>query len=342
MKKKTHGLTILLMKHDVTSAIQAVKEPGSLKSLDVDVNGTCGTFYYKQNASHSPSWVKLFKPKLGNQLDTLFNSGTAAVFFVPAGNSLFAMTFGYGKSLLKADCYEENFGLRVVLNSVDPEKLRSIDVQSLDAVPLNRRNQASVATGIADFGLDIEQDLIYAATGQPKDCSLGKQLTGKDALKVSVPITLDDFPALLTKLHALFESSTYKSSFAWVDHLSEVRDRSSVALLDCALTNKIQSKDFNRTWLSIPEIIDWADVEGFKYQRPKQGISQEDIDWVSYLSFLGDEAPHSVETFKKQYVHCITANSFNEKELLKSNGFRWSSEMKRWVYKFSNESTERS
>jgi phage recombination protein Bet len=38
----------------------------------------------------------------------------------------------------------------------------------------------------------------------------------------------------------------------------------------------------------------------------------------------------------------ISASSFNEKELLKSNGFRWSSEMKRWVYKFSNEITERS
>ena len=38
----------------------------------------------------------------------------------------------------------------------------------------------------------------------------------------------------------------------------------------------------------------------------------------------------------------ITASSFNEKELLKSSGFRWSSEMKRWVYKFRNDAMERS
>ena len=309
MKKKTHGLTILLMKHNITLASQAVKEPGSLISLDVEVDDTSGTLYYKQNPSHPPAWVKLFKPKLGSKLDTLFNSGTAAVLFVPSGTSLFAITFGYGKSLLKADCYEENFGLRVVLNSVDPEKLRSVDVQSLDAIPLNRRSQASVATGIAEFGLDIEQDLVYAATGQPKDHKLGKQLTGKDALKVSVPVTIDDFPALLDKLHSQFNATTYKASFAWVDHLSEVRDRFLVTQLDSDLTTKIQSKDFNRTWLSIPEIIDWADVEGFKYQRPKQGTSQEDIDWESYLAFLGDETAHTVETFKKQYVHCISESS---------------------------------
>ena len=33
----------------------------------------------------------------------------------------------------------------------------------------------------------------------------------------------------------------------------------------------------------------------------------------------------------------ISANSFNEKELLKASGFRWSSEHKRWVYRFKNE-----
>ena len=32
----------------------------------------------------------------------------------------------------------------------------------------------------------------------------------------------------------------------------------------------------------------------------------------------------------------ISANSFNEKELLKATGFRWSSDQKRWVFKFKN------
>ena len=33
----------------------------------------------------------------------------------------------------------------------------------------------------------------------------------------------------------------------------------------------------------------------------------------------------------------ISANSFDEKELLKSSGFRWSPDTKRWVFKFKNE-----
>lgn len=33
----------------------------------------------------------------------------------------------------------------------------------------------------------------------------------------------------------------------------------------------------------------------------------------------------------------INANSFNEKEVLKSSGFRWSPDQKRWIFKFRNE-----
>lgn len=309
MKKKTYGLTVLLLKSNITAAQHAIKEPASLTSRDIAVGATTGTFYFKQNPSHPPSWVKLFQPKLGNTLDNLFNSGTAAVFIVGSGTRLFALTFGYGRSLLLADCYEENFGLRVVLNSVDPDKLRSVDVQSLDAVPLNRRSQASVATALADFGIDIEQDLVYAATGQPKDTAFGKQLTGKDALKISVPLEVDDIPLLLSKLASQYEADTYKGSFAWIDHLREVRTKSISEKLDFALTSKIQSKDFTKTWLSIPDIIEWSDFAGFKYQKPKQADIRDDIDWESYLAFLGAETPHTVEVFRKQYVHAISQSS---------------------------------
>ena len=33
----------------------------------------------------------------------------------------------------------------------------------------------------------------------------------------------------------------------------------------------------------------------------------------------------------------ISANSFNEKDVLKSSGFRWSPDQKRWIFKFTNE-----
>lgn len=308
MKKKTHGLTVLLLKEDAQTPGVALKDATSLTKIQVPVGAQSASFFHKKTVN-PPSWVKLFKPALGSQLDDLFNSGSAAVLFVSAAERTFAITFGYGRTLLNNDCYEENFGLYVVLNSVDPEKIRSVDAQSLDAVPVQVRSQASVATGIADFGLDIEQDLIYAATGKPKDVTLGKQITGKDAVKVTLQIALDDLPELLVKLMMQYSAESYKENFAWVDHLAEVRDVVLLEQLNQRLTDKISSNELDRSWLSVPEIIEWVDIEGFKYQKLKTGTLHSDIDWVSYIASLGDDTPCNVETFKKQQVLCIRQSS---------------------------------
>lgn len=309
MKKKTHGLTILMLKPDISTPDDAVKNPHGHASLDVTIGAEMGKLYYKQNPSQIPKWVKIFDPTATGALASLFNSGTAAAFVIKAGERFFALTFGYGKSLLKPDCNEENFGLRTVLNSVDPDKLRSVDVQSLDAVPLNRRSQSSVATALADFGLDIEQDLVYAATGHPKDPQFGKQLTGKDALKISIPLNAEDIPDLLIKLAAQYEADNYKASFAWVDHLSEIRTKALIKRLDAKLSEKIQAKEFDKTWLAIPEIIEWSDIAGFRYQKPKLGEVLEDIGWETYLESLGTEIPPTTDTFRKQCVLAISESS---------------------------------
>lgn len=309
MKKKTHGLSILLLKPAIKTIPQALKQPLDTKE-EIQIGNTTCTLFYKQKPSYIPKWVSLFKSTLGNKLDNLFNSATSAMLLIPyKGTRFFAITFGYGKTLLAPDCFEENFGLKVVLNSVDPKKLRSIDTKSLEAVPVSRRNQASVATEFSDFGLDIEQDLIYSATGKPQKLELGNQLTGKDALKMNVPATLEDIPPLLDKLFEQYTSKAYKQYFEWIDHLSEVRNGTLINQLDEALVIKIKSKEFNRTWLSVPDIIEWADVSGFKYQQPKRGDLHPDIGWDTYMKFLGQETTYSINTFKSQRAYCISESS---------------------------------
>ena len=123
------------------------------------------------------------------------------------------------------------------------------------------------------------------------------------------PLDVDDIPALLHKLEAQYKADTYKGSFAWIDNLSEVRTKSLIDTLDNLLTAKIQTKVFDKTWLAVPEIIEWSDIAGFKYQKPKQGNLHDDIGWDSYLTFLGTVTPHSVETFRKQDIYAISESS---------------------------------
>jgi len=309
MKKKSHSLSILLLKETINNNIDAIKNATNTDQYEFDFDGKKALLCFKQNPSHLPAWTRFFESRLGNQLNNLFNTGASAVFIAPKGNRIFAITFGYGKSLLLPDCYEENFGLRVVLNSVDANKLRSVDAQSLDAVPVHRRSQASVASNISDFGINIEQDLIYAATGQPKNVDFGKQITGKDVLKITTSATLDSLPELLEKLYAAFQSDHYKQNFSWIDNLREVRDPGVVSKLDTILSQKISQRDFTRTWLAIPDVIDWSDFGGFKYQKPKKGELLDDIDWPSYLESIDQSTEADTTTFRKQYVLRIAESS---------------------------------
>lgn len=308
MKKKTYSLSIFLLKETIIQENQAIQDINTLKRtiLKMD-NGQELVLYSKQNPSHPPSWVNLFKSHV-DDLSHLVNSGCAAVLLAKESERYFALTFGYGRYLLNPDCFEENFGLRVVLNAVDPEKLRSIDVHTLESIPVHKKNQASIYTSFSDFGLDVEQDLMYAATGSPKDKKFCKTLSGKDALKVSLPFELQDIPLFLDKVKKLFNSDCYKKSFSWVDRLSEVRSAPIKNSLDEKLIEKINQNDFSKTWLAIPEVINWENISGFRYQKAKRGELHDDISWESYLAYARQDGTEiSIKKINEQYVHCINA-----------------------------------
>lgn len=82
MKKKSHNLSILLLKPEVASAGEALKETESLQSCSVSIGGNTAELFHKQNPGRPPSWVTLFKPQVGTTLDGLRNSGTAAVLVI--------------------------------------------------------------------------------------------------------------------------------------------------------------------------------------------------------------------------------------------------------------------
>jgi uncharacterized protein (TIGR04141 family) len=310
-KKKNQSITVFLLKDSVNNAIEAIKEPSGLSTEEVSASNCSGTLFFKQIPQRLPPWVKFFQPHANGQLDSLRNSGTSAAFITCVGQRWFALTFGYGRTLLDPGCYEENFGLKVVLNSVDRDMLRVVDTQSLDAVPVTRRNQASVAVNIDDLGVDIEQILVNVATGKPRDQSLGRQITGNDAVKVTASANLEALPDLLSELLKRSSSEIYKQHFAWIDNLSEVRDKELRQKLDGVLDAKINANDFSNTWLAIPDVIDWSDSGNFRYGNSKVAADNlhEDIEWSSYLASISPETKKSTETFRTHQITRISASS---------------------------------
>ena len=173
----------------------------------------------------------------------------------------------------------------------------------LDAISQHSQIQASRDANIVEFGLDVEQDLLRAVTGKPKDPSLANQLTGKDALKADVRINIADLPALLIRYWEAFNEDSYKEHFAWVDQVNEVRDVQQVQNLDNILIERINRREFERLWLAIPDRVEWeGGMAGFKYRDTQKGKKEQTSD-IHFRTFLEDAGRHfvaNIDTLKNR------------------------------------------
>lgn len=114
-------------------------------------------------------------------------------------------------------------------------------------------------------------------------------------------------------------------------------DKSHLSLIK---TNREQSKPAKRVTAPVhspePEHIEPDDDEvEDDWPDPPETGQITDSAALEIIDLLeGKHIPYDISFDGEEGT--IAASSFNEKELLKSNGFRWSSEQRRWVYKFTN------
>lgn len=309
-KIKANKLSIYLIKQEYSSLEDIFKDHKKLERENID---NVGDFYYGDSHASSPSWIKkFFGSSFDNKTDDanlkIFTASSKAVFLVKVEERFFALAFGYGHTLLKTGVWEERFGLKVVLNVVDSDNLRSIDKKNMSVVPKLSKEQMTKDGTFSDFGIDVEQDLIQGITGKTKIEDFGQTITGKDALSLSVKKDISNIQDFLKDCYAKYNSDEYKEDFAWIDQVSEIKDPKTVENLDSQLLEKIQIESFDKTWMAIPEILMWEDVSEFKFKQQSFG---DDIDLPKYLGFLSDEEKQnlSIEILKKHFVDCISASS---------------------------------
>jgi uncharacterized protein (TIGR04141 family) len=138
------SLTVFLLREGINRAEEALRDPRSLKCLEIRSDDKkLGDLYVQNPSSHPPSWGTFFEGYI-NLAELGRVSTTAAVLLITTQNRMFAVTFGHGRHLLEPGVYEERFGLRVVLNSIDEQSLRSIDKKTFDAISTHTQefNQA--------------------------------------------------------------------------------------------------------------------------------------------------------------------------------------------------------
>lgn len=301
--KKARRLTIYLMREDVQEFDDALEEskPGIAVAVD-NATGIDGRFYYVVPILRPPDWVSYVRPILGDHLADLRSASTSALLMIRTSGRIFALTFGYGRSLLNLSKIEYQFGLRVALNRIDPRQLRSLDTKTFEDMVVTTNTQVSQSAELPAFDINISTDILRAATGSPRDSTITRHISGSDALVVNVKTPPTELPALCDDLLVAFGEQTYKSDFGWIDQLALVRESEQTAALNALLVSDLVNGITATTHLAVPEAISWEDIESFKIAGTRDQI-YDDLDLETYLKDLGDSRGSlTIELLKSRRV----------------------------------------
>jgi uncharacterized protein (TIGR04141 family) len=130
---KKQRLAVFLLTDDIEDLHDALKLEENWKPTETPVDsasGLDGTFFYASKPASPPLWVNFIKPVLTDTLDSIKTSSASGLLLLRVDNRVFAVTFGYGRSMLNPEKIEPQFGLKVCLNRIDPSQMKSMETKT--------------------------------------------------------------------------------------------------------------------------------------------------------------------------------------------------------------------
>lgn len=283
------------------------------KSTSPDFGDGAAAYVFPGNR-FEPDWVRLLRPSF-TMPPKLFSQSPCALLAFKKNRLTFATSFSFAHVYIDDAKTESDFGLKVAINFINDEKLRSVERSNIGAA-IRDFAQAAGQRDLRSFGFDDALDLIRKISGQATDSDFADRVTGSRPLRFSKRIEIKDLPAAAIEATALFKSDAYKkTSFKIIDFLSPVGDPELIHKLDAELVSAIrdESDDFE---IAIPEILP-ENIGSFRFERAGINTFHPDLSLELYREGLGDDLPDL--TIDDLGEHCVTAHTDDDERPTK----RW-------------------
>lgn len=304
--ERKEKLSIYLAKSFKSNDMEILKLENAKPPISIEIpNIEAAKLYIKKEPpKHAPPWTAIFTARPEVSIDDFGNSSSVgAALVITTLQHKFILTFGTGFHLLNDEAIERDFGLRVTLNSVDPDKLRSLDKSSYDHNPLNSRTQSTREVDIFDLHIDSDIEMLYAVTGSSAVEIFGSHITGRDAFTVISSLDLNHLSLLLEEAISRYNQKL-PEVFEWVENINKVRDTDDIQILDMELEKVINGPSLDNFWLGEPEIIDWENQLGYSfdlYGRTERYVVLELKNLIDHLN--SKSITLSVEALKHTQIH---------------------------------------
>lgn len=267
--------------------------------------------YKAKSFQRSPKFMEQFFHETDN---SIFSSSAQVLLIledVGDRHRTVAFTFGNGRCLINQDAIERRFGLKTALNLIDSDSVKKFSKTKMDANPRNENSQLAKKSKVAEFGIDISQDLIKGVSGSVKAkyvTEFGKNVSGTDSLNLRVICDITNIRKIAETIIKAYCDDSYKETFEWIDQIQEIKDRSLKQKLDDKVIEELKHRnDYNiKIWASIPDFIDDEDLDGFRIGK-NEGEPIDDIDKEAIIKKLNGKI--DLNHLKNLPIYAVSAAS---------------------------------
>ena len=301
-KEKSNKISIYLIK-DGIEYDQILKDYVYNHVLREDKNSV--TYYYPTK-DNRPDWLISY---FNYTQDVNISNSHAQVIsihriVIDGVERIFAIPFGSGKYLLNDDVIEEQFGIKILLNSVSNDGFRQLVVTNYGGDHRIKNEQTPKKTNINEFGFDVYNDFVRRATAKSdEELFNNNTIMGGDLLSVSVPVTIENVDNFLILCYKRYKSNRYKENFSWLDNIREVKEKNTKQALNEKLVNVINQKEFDKVWAAVPEIIEWEKILDFRFNILKKGY--DDIEIQNIIEIFNDHIVPSIDSLKSRKIFAM-------------------------------------
>lgn len=340
-KKKTTKLSVRLLKENVSTPTDAIKEDQTnLGPIELTGTPDDKALWAGQIYSGDPNWFEFFNPEEIAKLkeNHIFGAGGGAVLFVRVVDTFqqerqdddqeataegaeqeedepryrwMAVCFGMGYHALQPDKIEPNFGTIVALNKIGQDLIRSIDTKRPEDATIQTRTQNSKKGDIFDFGVDTNRIILHSITGETDDKSFATTLTGSEGLSINTEV---DYNSVARKCQAIYDAyllKDYETRAPWYGKILPVKDQIKIDALNTKLVAMLNNRDGEHSvHMAPPDIVDFQDIEKFRYagQNLKSNRKKEasdgfdELDIDDFISRIQDGETITLELLNKSDV----------------------------------------
>ncbi|QQA74581.1 TIGR04141 family sporadically distributed protein [Pectobacterium parmentieri] len=282
--------------------LERVKAPIELTLTDAKAH----LFIKQDYEPQIPEWADLFfsaKPDLPYDIFGR-NSSTGAILLIDYKGERFIFPFGTGHHLINDNYIVREFGLKVTLNSISQNKIRSLDKGNHNETNLLTRSQSTREVSIYNLKIDSELDILTTLTGICTEDLLGDKVTGRDALVITPDMSFGEITGLLDKIIEIYKKPL-PNEFEWINNIKQADDE-EVEILDFELVDLINSGDFTDIIIGEPEIVDWEKQIGYCFERRNNSPIYPVLALGNFLEYCKfRKIDITIDVLKNKNIHSL-------------------------------------